>query len=89
MASDITLLNMIMLDEEVSKDKAFMVGQVHDAMLWQVREDYVDPLYHKIKEVAEKKVPEYLAKVFGVKLDLPLVIDVSVSEKGWGLGEEI
>ncbi len=87
MASDLMLLAMIQIDQLLDADKAMIVGQIHDAILVEVDEDYVVEASKIIKETMEG-VPKVVKKLFGITIDLPIVADVEVGD-GWGIGEEI
>jgi DNA polymerase I - 3''-5'' exonuclease and polymerase domains len=47
--SDMCILSMIEATSYFPKDKARCVGTVHDAILWEVREDYIIEFAEKIK----------------------------------------
>lgn len=84
-ASDMTLIAMILVDKNLTKifnNKAFLVGQVHDSLLVEAEEDIANEAANIIKKCMES-VPKVLEKYFGVILDLPIVADVTIS-KVWG-----
>lgn len=89
-ASDMTLLAMIMLDKQLETkygDKAYMVGQVHDAIMVEAKDSIAIDVAKDVKGIMEL-VPKVLASHFDVYLDLPIVADVEIGE-GWGIGEEL
>jgi DNA polymerase-1 len=80
MASDMTVLAMIELDKVLDSTKASIVGQIHDAILIEVDEDYADEALEITKLIMEDLPIE---EIFGVKLDLPIVADAQISSS-WG-----
>ena len=89
-ASDITMLAMIMIDAKLEKlygDDAFIVGQVHDAIMVQAKDAISNDVALLIKRCMES-VPDVLSKYFGVTLDIPIVADVAVGE-AWSLGKPV
>jgi len=87
-ASDITMLAMIVIDgklEKLYKDKAFLVGQVHDAIMVQADDDVATEVAILVKKCMES-VPLILEKYFGVSLDIPLVAEVELGQS-WGTGK--
>lgn len=85
MASDMALLAMNILDRQlrVLEHPAFVVGTVHDAINFEVREDWIDPVCTQIKQVMEN-LP--LKKKFGVALDVPIEVEIKVGDH-WSEGE--
>jgi DNA polymerase-1 len=82
MASDMMLLSMVIFDKLMPDDEAFMVGTVHDALLFEIREDKVKKWVPVIRQVMEN-LP--LKRKFGVTLDVPIVVDITVGQH-WGEG---
>lgn len=85
LASDLNLLSMIILDKMIPDDEAKIVASVHDAILFEIRNDRVKHWVPIIKHTMEN-LP--LKKMFGVELDIPLVADVKIGQH-WGEGEEV
>lgn len=75
-ASDMMLYSMVKLRDELNPQEAFMVGTLHDAVFFQVREDVIGEYTTVIKDVMEN-LP--LKKAFGLELSVPIVVDVE-----WG-----
>lgn len=85
LASDMMLLAMAILHDEMDPKECRIVGTVHDSLLVEVREDRAEYWGHRIKYVMEH-LP--LKKKFGLELTVPIVADVKVGNH-WGEGEEI
>jgi DNA polymerase-1 len=88
--SDITLMAMIVIDQEIErkyKGKACLVGQVHDAIMAEADKDISMEVALMIKRVMEN-VPVLLRKYFGVHFDVPLVAEVELGS-AWGIGKII
>jgi DNA polymerase I-like protein with 3'-5' exonuclease and polymerase domains len=80
MASDLMLFSMVKLADELNTREAAMVGTLHDAIFFEVREDALGEYLTVIKQVMEN-LP--LKKTFGVDLDVPIVTDVEYGQH-WG-----
>lgn len=80
-ANDINLMALIQLREEFSHDVLRIVGTVHDAILMMVRDDHVEVVYKRVKEIMAK--PK-LFEDFGIRLSVPLEADAEVGP--WGSG---
>ena len=93
--SDLTILGMSEImgnaqyydpDYVLDKDKFFVIGTVHDATLFEVRNDYLMEVCPKAKHILEH--PKALEDVFHFDTDVPIVADVAVG-KSWGAGIEL
>lgn len=93
--SDLTILGMSEImgnaqyydpDYVLDKDKFFVIGTVHDATLFEVRNDYLMEFCPKAKHILEH--PQALKDVFHFETDVPIVADVAVG-KSWGAGMEL
>lgn len=93
--SDLTILGMseIMGNAEyydpnyvLEKDKFFVIGTVHDATLFEVRNDYLMEFCPRAKHILEH--PKALEDVFHFESDVPIVADVAVGQS-WGAGKEL
>lgn len=91
LASDITLLAMILIDHKLSEkygDKnACIVGQVHDAILVQAKDDISEEVGLLVKRCMEY-IPVILRKRFGIDLDVPIVAEVTLGD-AWGSGKPL
>lgn len=85
LASDMMLLSMILLHEQMPPDEARIVGTVHDSLLFEIREDRVAYWAPRIKFVMEH-LP--LKKKFGCTLSVPIKVDVKIGDH-WSEGEEV
>ena len=74
-ASDMMLFSMVQLRHELNPQEAFMVGTLHDAVFFQVRDDIVGEYTTVIKQVMEN-LP--LRRTFGTELTVPIVADIDV-----------
>lgn len=83
LASDMMLMALVELHRRMDPREAFVVGTIHDAILFEVRADVIDKWVPAIKHTMEN-LP--LRKKFGVSLDVPIVADVSVGQH-WGEGK--
>lgn len=93
--SDLTILGMSEImgnsqyydpDYVLDKDKFFVIGTVHDATLFEVRNDYLMEFCPRAKHILEN--PKALGEVFHFETDVPIVADVAVG-KSWGAGIEL
>lgn len=93
--SDLTILGMSEImgnaqyydpDYVLDKDKFFVIGTVHDATLFEVRNDYLMEFCPRAKHILEH--PKALENVFHFDTDVPIVADVAVG-KSWGAGIEL
>ena len=93
--SDLTILGMSEImgnaeyydpDYVLDKDKFFVIGTVHDATLFEVRNDYLMEFCPRAKHILEH--PKALEEVFHFESNVPLVADVAVGQS-WGAGKEL
>lgn len=93
--SDLTILGMSEImgnatyfdpDYVLDKTKFHVIGTVHDATLFEVRNDYLKEFCPKAKHILEH--PKTLEKVFHFESDVPMIADVAVG-KSWGAGVEL
>jgi DNA polymerase I-like protein with 3'-5' exonuclease and polymerase domains len=85
MASDLMLFSMVQLQPHLNPNEAAMVGTLHDAIFFEVREEKVHDYIPIIREVMEN-LP--LRRTFGIELSVPIVADVEVGQH-WGEGETV
>lgn len=86
-ASDMTQLSMSMVAKqfkELDLD-AKVIGTVHDASLFQVRQDQVGLAMPLIKDTMQN-LP--LRRLFGVDIDVPIIADIKVGTH-WGDAQEL
>jgi len=80
MASDMMLFAMVKLIDELNPREAFMVMTLHDAIMFQIKEDIIGEYTTVIKQVMEE-LP--LKKTFGCDLSVPVVAEVEYGHH-WG-----
>lgn len=68
----------IVFSEELDHSRFNVLGSVHDAILFEIRDDYVDKLVPVLKEMMEN--PSILE---GLEKPIPIIADVEVSQC-WG-----
>lgn len=86
-ASDMTQLSMVMVDNQFKKlgIDGKIIGTVHDASLFQVRQDQVGFAMPIIKDTMQN-LP--LERLFGVDIDIPIIADIKVGTH-WGDAQEL
>jgi DNA polymerase-1 len=80
LASDLTVLSMVLLHGRLDRHRGRIIGNVHDAILFQLDDDYITEASALIKETMEN-LP--LKKYFGWKPTVPIEVEISVSNH-WG-----
>jgi gp096 len=68
----------IVFSTELDHTRFNVLGSVHDAILFEIRDDYVDELVPKLKYMME-----HPSIIEGMEVPIPLVADVEVSQS-WG-----
>jgi len=81
-ASDLTVASIIEIYRTVPRDQCRIVGTVHDAILFEVRNEYIEEVTEQIKAIMEK--PQIITEKFGIRLPVPIVSDLEVKPGGWG-----
>jgi DNA polymerase-1 len=79
-ASDMTVLAMTIIWGKLPKGKARMIGNVHDSIMIEAREEYADECAQMVKQVMEN-LP--LKRMFGYQATIPIEADVTISQH-WG-----
>lgn len=82
-ASDLTVLSMVLLHSNLDRKRGRIIGNVHDAILFEIDEDYV-PEAAKIIKTTMENLP--LKKLFGYSPTIPIEVEVSVGDH-WGEGK--
>lgn len=80
LASDLTVLSMVLLNSRLDTNRAKIIGNVHDAVLFEVDNDYVATASEIIRDTMEH-LP--LKKYFGFEPTVPIKVDVKASDH-WG-----
>ena len=80
-SADIIKLAMVQIDKYLEKkslnNKVFSLLQIHDELVFEVKEEYVEKVYPEIEKIMENVLS--LEQTKGVKLE----VDVSVGDN-WG-----
>jgi len=88
-AAELTLMGLLQISEEFSRDIVKPIGTIHDAVLMLVREGHLEETLPKVKKIMEH--PRLLDK-FGIRLTVPIEVDIEVGNWGegveWNLKEE-
>jgi DNA polymerase-1 len=71
-ASDITMLSMAKLVNELPEEDARCVASIHDALLWEVRESKVSEIQNRIVEVMEAYPQELLNTTVPFKTEIKI-----------------
>lgn len=87
-ASDMAVMSMIIINEEFRKRGivGHCLGLVHDAINFEIRDDYLSQALPIIKSVMEDM--GIMEEKFGAIIDIPIVADVSVGDH-WGTKVEL
>lgn len=68
----------IVFSKEIDHDRCLVIGSVHDAILFEIREDYVDEVSPIINRIMEKP-----SIIEGIDIPIPIIADSEVG-KAWG-----
>jgi uracil-DNA glycosylase family 4 len=80
LASDLTVLSMGILHRELDPNTARVLGNLHDAIILEVREGAVSEVADRVRSVMEN-LP--LDRLFGFRPRVPIKVDVKISSH-WG-----
>jgi DNA polymerase-1 len=80
LASDLTVLSMVLLSGRLDHTKSRIIGNVHDSVLLEATDDYADTAARIVKETMEQ-LP--LSRYFGFKPTVPIEADVTIGSH-WG-----
>ena len=64
--------------DEIDHERCKVLGSVHDALLFEIRDDYVDEVVPKLKYTMEH--PSILE---GLDIPIPIIADAEVAQ-AWG-----
>ena len=84
-ASDLMLFALVNLHGVLPPDEAFIVGTVHDSILFQIRDEHIDEYCTVIKRTMEDMAA--VERAFHCTIDVPIIADVEVGQH-WGEGTE-
>lgn len=82
-ASDLTVLAMTILHRKLDRKNARIIGNVHDSIMLEAREEVAEETAAKVKQVMEN-LP--LKKLFGFVPTVPIEAEVVISQH-WGLSD--
>lgn len=85
LASDMMMLSLTMLHNSMDPKEARIVGTVHDSILFEIKDGFVDKWVPIIKETMEN-LP--LKEKFDVTLTVPIKVDMTIGTH-WGEGKAI
>ena len=68
----------IVFSDEIDHDRCIVLGSVHDAILFEIRDDYVEEIVPKLKYTMEH--PSILE---GLDIPIPIIADAEVAQ-AWG-----
>lgn len=81
--SDLKLMAMVELEEQLNEQECFQLGEHHDALLGMVRADKVEKWMPVVKRVMESPA---LLKKFNINIPVPIVAEVEIGP--WGKGKK-
>lgn len=84
MASDMMLFSLIEIHRQLNPKHGAVVGTVHDSILFEVREEYVDEYCELIKSTMEDI--QRIERAFNAEITVPIIADVEVGDH-WAEGE--
>ena len=86
--SDMAVLSMVEINKKFRKHKikGHCIGLVHDAINFEIRDDYVGRALPIIKDTMQDMRP--IEKKFGVHVDVPIIADIKVGQH-WGDAREV
>jgi len=82
-ASDLALLSMIVINQRFREQniKGYCIGLVHDALNYEIRDDYLSRALPIIKDTMEDM--DIVYRKFGTVVDIPIIADLAVGQH-WG-----
>jgi len=84
-ANDLNLMTALQISKEYSVDKVRVIGTVHDATMFLVKDEYVQEVYNRILQVMSG--PDLL-KDFGVDLRVPILGEAQIGPWSKGVSLE-
>jgi len=85
-ASDLMLVSLLQLHNDLDPRQARIVGTVHDAILFEVRDEALDDVVPQIRRTMEDT--QLVKKRFGADVTVPIRVDIKVGQH-WGEGTEV
>lgn len=68
----------IVFSDEIDHDRCIVLGSVHDAILFEIRDDYVEEVVPKLKSMMENP-----SIIEGIDIPIPIIADAEVAQ-AWG-----
>jgi DNA polymerase-1 len=87
LASDFMLVSMVLLNDKLPARQAYIVGTVHDALLFLVREDQAETVGRIIKHTMEAEMVKAVKRWFDFEVTVPIEAEVSIGP-AWGIKEK-
>ncbi len=84
-ASDLMLMSALQLDSCLDPRECFIVGSIHDALLFQSRDDSVEA---SVEVVRREMLNPPIKRWFGATLDVPIEVEIKVGQH-WGEGKVV
>lgn len=84
-ASDLMLMSALQLDARLDPRRSFIVGSIHDALLFQAREGCIDK---SVRLIRREMLNPPIKKWFGATLDVPIEVEIKVGQH-WGEGKVV
>lgn len=78
-ASDLMLVSALQLDDRLDPRECFIVGSIHDALLFQVR-DSADSIRGSVETIREEMMNPPIGPQFGAELRVPIDVDIEVRQ---------
>jgi DNA polymerase-1 len=79
-ASDLTILAMVLIHQQIDHKRSWIIGNVHDSIMLEVKEDYAAECAAIVKQTMEN-LP--IKKLFGYQMTIPIEADITISQH-WG-----
>jgi len=84
-ASDLALYSLVRIHREFSPQEVRVVGTVHDAVLFMVRNDCLDRVIPKVHHIMT--CMDEVERVFKLNVTVPIEVEIKVGP--WGRGQEV
>jgi len=84
-ATDIMLLSLVRLSNELRSRLSRVVGTVHDAILFEIHDSYRDEALPLIK--ARMEDMDHVRRTFGADISVPIEVEIKVGQY-WGAGKK-
>lgn len=86
-ASDLMLVSLVRLSRQLDPRRSWVVGTVHDALLFEIQDDYVSEaagiIYETMTDI------NYVERTFDCDITVPIEVDIKASRYWGGKGQEL